>query len=223
MSARPDRLAVYPLRTRYAAEVAEILDRLGHRGPVLYVDNLPDGPEPPRVDPVIDAAAFHPNDAEQGIIVPVFPPGIRHRLVTDLRAAGATCFPALIDPTAVVARSASIGDGTIVNALAVVASGTDVGAFVSVNRSVSVGHDCTIADFVSFGPGAVLTGHVTVQPGAFVGAGAVTVPGVTIGANAIVGAGAVVTADVAPGTVVVGNPAKAIKTTDGHGGGVPTT
>jgi sugar O-acyltransferase (sialic acid O-acetyltransferase NeuD family) len=217
----PSRLAVFPLRTRYAAEVAEILLRLHYAGDVVYVDNLPDGPAPPDVGPVIQSSAFDPARDGQGVVVATFPPGIRHLLATQLRAAGATQYPVLVDPTAVVASSASLAEGTTVNALAVVAASTTIGAFVTVNRSVSIGHDCAVADFVSFGPGCVLTGHVTVERGAFVGAGAVTVPGVTIGASSIVGAGAVVTTSVAPNTVVVGNPAKAIKDTDGHGGGVP--
>ena len=47
---------------------------------------------------------------------------------------------------------------------------------------------------------------------AWIGAGATILPGVTIGENAVVAAGAVVTKDVAPNTVVGGNPAKLIKT-----------
>ena len=50
-----------------------------------------------------------------------------------------------------------------------------------------------------------------VKRGASIGSGATILCGVTIGENAIVGAGAVVTRDVAAGTTVVGNPAKAIK------------
>ncbi len=46
---------------------------------------------------------------------------------------------------------------------------------------------------------------------AWIGAGAIILAGVTIGENAIVAAGAVVTKDVAPNTVVGGNPAKIIK------------
>lgn len=42
----------------------------------------------------------------------------------------------------------------------------------------------------------------------FIGARAIILKGVTIGDGAVVGAGAVVTRDVAPRTVVVGNPAK---------------
>jgi acetyltransferase-like isoleucine patch superfamily enzyme len=53
---------------------------------------------------------------------------------------------------------------------------------------------------------------VTIGAGAFIGAGAVILPGRSIGRNATVGAGAVVTSDVADGDVVVGNPARVIRT-----------
>ena len=46
----------------------------------------------------------------------------------------------------------------------------------------------------------------------WIGGGAILLPGVTIGEGAVVGAGAVVTKDVAPYTIVAGNPAKVIRT-----------
>ena len=49
-----------------------------------------------------------------------------------------------------------------------------------------------------------------VNNGASIGSNATILCGITIGENAIVGAGAVVTKDVAPGTVVAGNPARVI-------------
>jgi len=50
----------------------------------------------------------------------------------------------------------------------------------------------------------------------FVGAPSTIMPGVTVGDGAVVGAGSVVTKDVAPGTVVAGNPAKPICSTEDY-------
>lgn len=55
---------------------------------------------------------------------------------------------------------------------------------------------------------------VVIERGVFLGAGCVVLMGVTIGENSYVGAGAVVTADVEPRTVVVGNPARAVRRWD---------
>lgn len=55
---------------------------------------------------------------------------------------------------------------------------------------------------------------VKLKEGCWIGAKAIILPGVTVGEYSIVGAGAVVTKDVAPHTIVVGNPAKFIKNTD---------
>jgi acetyltransferase-like isoleucine patch superfamily enzyme len=66
--------------------------------------------------------------------------------------------------------------------------------------------------------GAILLAHhrhevssTKISHDATIGAGAIILPGVTIGPNALVGAGAVVTKDVQEGTIVVGNPARLLK------------
>lgn len=63
------------------------------------------------------------------------------------------------------------------------------------------------------------TGYTKIAPvyigdNVFIGAGSIILPGVHIGENSIVGAGSVVTKDVAPGSVVAGNPAVLIKSYD---------
>jgi acetyltransferase-like isoleucine patch superfamily enzyme len=50
-----------------------------------------------------------------------------------------------------------------------------------------------------------------VKKGASIGSSVTVLCGITIGENAIVGAGSVVTKDVAPNTIVAGNPAKVLK------------
>ena len=56
---------------------------------------------------------------------------------------------------------------------------------------------------------------VLIKQGAWIGAGATILPGITVGRYAIVGAAAVVTHDVPDYAIVVGNPAKIVKTLDG--------
>ncbi|KRM74780.1 DapH/DapD/GlmU-related protein [Secundilactobacillus collinoides] len=56
--------------------------------------------------------------------------------------------------------------------------------------------------------------QVTLKKNCWIGADASILPGVTLGENAVVGAGAIVTHDVPDNAVVVGNPAKVIKTID---------
>lgn len=55
---------------------------------------------------------------------------------------------------------------------------------------------------------------VTIGHGSFLGIGSAVLMGVTIGEHAYVGAGAVVTDDVEPHTLVVGNPARAVRRWD---------
>jgi len=50
-----------------------------------------------------------------------------------------------------------------------------------------------------------------IKQGASIGSSATLLCGITVGENAIIGAGSVVTKDVPPDTIVVGNPAKALR------------
>lgn len=118
--------------------------------------------------------------------------------------------PSIAHPSASISNSSCIGAGTQVLAQGVIAAGSTLGEACIVNNHASVDHECILGDGVHIAPGAVLCGCVTVGDFAFIGAGAVVLPHLTIGKEAIIGAGAVVTKDVAPGSTVVGNPARRI-------------
>ena len=94
---------------------------------------------------------------------------------------------------------------------------------------ISIGRHVTISGRVSFitHDGATFVfrhlpryqkvvkyGRITIHDNCFIGFGSIILPGITIGPNAVVAAHAVVTKDVPPNTVVGGNPAKVLMTTD---------
>ncbi|GAA1389912.1 hypothetical protein [Luteococcus peritonei] len=83
--------------------------------------------------------------------------------------------------------------GLVVNDHAVIGSG------VKLRHGITIGHQR--AD----GPSPVI------EDGVEIGASALILGGVTVGGDAVVAAGAVVTKDVAPGSVVAGNPAKPLE------------
>lgn len=114
----------------------------------------------------------------------------------------------IVHPAAIVSPSARLDAGTFVAAGSVIGPSAEIHRAAIVNTAASVDHDGIVAEGAHIAPGARLTGHVHVEREAFVGAGAVVVPGVRIGAASVVGAGAVVLADIPPGVVACGNPAR---------------
>lgn len=79
------------------------------------------------------------------------------------------------------------------------------GAMIAANvQLISKNHDLYERQVITCRP-------VRIGKNAWIGAGATILPGVTIGDNAVVGAASVVTRDVAPDTIVAGNPARFIK------------
>lgn len=116
-----------------------------------------------------------------------------------------------IHHTAFVAHNCKIGPGSHVLAHASICVETVLGRNCIVNTSASVDHECTLEDGVHIAPGATIAGCVHIERFAMVGAGATVLPRVKIGESAVVGAGAVVLGNVDPYTVVVGNPARKLR------------
>ncbi|MFZ5962593.1 hypothetical protein ACOXXX_06535 [Thalassococcus sp. BH17M4-6] len=147
-------------------------------------------------------------DFDIGILPCAFAPANRRALVDTAMDIGLILAPALVDPTATLAQSCRRGAGSYVNAGAVIGGATMLGECVLVNRAASIGHHSVIGAYASIGPGATIAGNVRIGADAIVGAGAVILPDRRIGDGAVVAAGSVVRRDVAPGTLVSGNPAR---------------
>lgn len=121
--------------------------------------------------------------------------------------------PVLVHPSAVVSLTASLGEGSQILALANVAADTRMGEACIINHRASVDHECELGNGVHVAPGATLCGCVAVADNVFIGANSVVLPRVSIGAGSIIGAGSVVTHNIPSGVVVIGNPAKILRST----------
>ena len=122
----------------------------------------------------------------------------------------------------VIGDNTKIGDGTL------------IGSFCDIGKNVVIGKNCNIQAHVTISNGCVLGDNVFIAPnssllndkypksslltppiiknGAQIGGGVTILPDVTVGEEAVVGGGSVVTKNVAPRTVVAGDPARIVMT-----------
>ena len=113
-----------------------------------------------------------------------------------------------VHPSAIISKTASIDEGTVVMHGAIVQTCAKIGKHCIINTGASVDHDCLIGDYVHVAPHATVAGGVEVGECSWIGAGAVIKQYIKIGKNCMIGAGAVVVKDVPEGATVVGVPAR---------------
>jgi sugar O-acyltransferase (sialic acid O-acetyltransferase NeuD family) len=119
-------------------------------------------------------------------------------------------FATVVHPLASVSGAAQLGRGVCVNYGVSIGAGAEIGDHVLLGPRCIIGHDAVIESFSVIAPGAIVSGYVRAGPSCYIGAGATIRQRQVIGERALVGIGAVVVSDVAPGTTVVGNPARVL-------------
>lgn len=134
-------------------------------------------------------------------------PAAKLRIAASLTARGAAFFT-LIHPSAVLARTAKLGQGVVICPFAMLSADSMVGDFVTINSYSSIGHDAVIGAGTTLSSHVDITGGVVVDDGVFFGSSAVVLPQLHVGSGATVGAGAVVMRQVAAGATVYTMPAK---------------
>jgi len=117
---------------------------------------------------------------------------------------------------AIVGPGVDLGGGAILCHFTTITASARIGRHFHANIYSYVAHDTDIGDFVTLAPRVCINGNTIVEDDVYIGTGAVLKQGtpdkpLRIGKGAIIGMGAVVTKDVAPGTVVIGNPARPLE------------
>jgi sugar O-acyltransferase (sialic acid O-acetyltransferase NeuD family) len=120
--------------------------------------------------------------------------------------------PNIIHPSAVLSENVKFEDGIQILPLAVVNVDAYIGSNSIIHTGAVIDHDCRVERNVSIWPGAKLTGGVRIGENSYVGTNATIIPDVVVGKNVIIGAGSVVIRNIPDDVVVVGVPAKIVKT-----------
>lgn len=118
----------------------------------------------------------------------------------------------VIDKTAILAEDITYGRGIFIGKAAIINSDVRIGENVIVNTKSLIEHGGIIGNHSNISTNATLNGDVKIGNECFIGSSSVINGQLEVKDGAIVGSGAVVIKDVEENTIVVGIPAKKIKT-----------
>ncbi len=151
-------------------------------------------------------------DADESVAyaVGIGSPAVRRRVAARFDETGLS--PAtLVHPSVTCGAVSGFGPGTVVCAGVAISTNVRVGRHVHVNPNATIGHDTVLEDYVSINPLAGISGDCIIESGALIGVGGIVLNGLRVGRNATLGGGACAVRDVAPGTTVVGVPARPLE------------
>jgi sugar O-acyltransferase (sialic acid O-acetyltransferase NeuD family) len=201
----------------FGREVLPVLRRqlqLGETAPwdLVFVDDQPPAPELNGHRVLTYAQWLAAPATSRHVSLAIANSGVREKLVTRCQSDGVD-FIEVRAANALVLDDVQIGPGAVLCPFVNLTSNIRIGQQFHANIYSYVAHDCVIGDYVTFAPGVQCNGNVLVEDHAYIGTGAILRQGspgnpLVIGRNAVVGMGAVVTRNVAPGTTVIGNPAR---------------
>ncbi|MBR5422082.1 MAG: acetyltransferase [Lachnospiraceae bacterium] len=135
---------------------------------------------------------------------------IRRRLFHTAKQLG-FLLPVIVDPTAVIASDARLGEGCYIAKRAVVNAGAGIGSCVIINTGAVIEHGCMVGDYAHISSGAVLSGEVSIGEGAHIGAGSVVRQQIRVGDGTLIGIGSAVVKDIPDFVTAYGNPCRVME------------
>ncbi len=121
-------------------------------------------------------------------------------------------FISLLHPSVSVSPSASLSCGVVAFQNCVITSNVRIGKHVIMLPNSVISHDCIVGDYCCITGGVNISGGVVIGASCYLGSNCAIIQNVTIGHNTMVGIGSTVIGNVPADSVVVGNPARDIRT-----------
>ena len=120
----------------------------------------------------------------------------------------------LIDPSASISPTASIGQGVIAYPFTIIASSAIIGNNVLVNASSVIGHDIKVGNNTVISSHVDVGGACIIGENSYIGMGSMIKEKLSIGSNVIVGISSAVHRNIPDGVIAMGNPARPLRRND---------
>lgn len=134
---------------------------------------------------------------------------VRKQIIERLSNSGIQ-FATIIDPSVILSKRISIGEGTIICAGTIATVDIKIGKHVIINLDCTLGHDDVIEDYVTIYPSVNVSGNVLIGECSEIGTGTQIIQCKKLTQRIIVGAGSVVVKDIKESGTYVGSPTKKI-------------
>lgn len=120
-------------------------------------------------------------------------------------------FITIIHPNSYISTTASIENGSIINANVCVGSNVKIGKFNIILSNTTIGHESNVGDYSIICSGVNLAGGVTIKESSYIGMGTNIKNFTIIGNKVLVGMGSNVLKNIGDSAIAYGNPAKIIR------------
>jgi sugar O-acyltransferase (sialic acid O-acetyltransferase NeuD family) len=117
-------------------------------------------------------------------------------------------FPTLVHPTSYVAKTATIGEGSVIFPLVTIGPSCTVSNFVHLNTHSIVEHGSQVGEFASLAPGAILGGNTKIGRESAILMNASISNGSSVGECAVIGANSFLKTSTGGNELWVGIPAR---------------
>ena len=153
----------------------------------------------------------HILDNEIAVVIGIGNPNIKSKIASLLQDKNIV-FPNFIGENVWISQHIILGKGLVIYPGTSINYETVIGDFSIINMNCAIGHNCELGKFSTLAPGVNLGGFTIIGQQTDFGIGATTIQGVSIGENVQVGGQTMIIKSVGDNEVVVGNPARLIKT-----------